>query len=51
VGHTSDPTRCAFIVCRILRCGKSHLLFVQDSVWDDLTLVGGHEEPGDNHDL
>jgi ADP-ribose pyrophosphatase YjhB (NUDIX family) len=27
------------------------MLFVRDTVWGDLTLVGGHEEPGDDKNL
>ena len=49
--NTPSPTRCAFIVCKVLKCGKPHLLLVRDTVWGDLTLVGGHEEPGDSCNL
>jgi hypothetical protein len=38
-------------MCKVLKCGKPHLLFVRDRVWGDLTLVGGHEEPGDRCNL
>jgi 8-oxo-dGTP pyrophosphatase MutT (NUDIX family) len=46
-----EPTRCAFIVCRIKRSGEPYVLLVRDERWGDLTLIGGHEEPADRKDL
>lgn len=51
MGGPQTPTRCAFIVCKVLKCGEPHLLLVRDTRWGDLTLVGGHEERADNRDL
>jgi 8-oxo-dGTP pyrophosphatase MutT (NUDIX family) len=46
-----EPTRCAFIVCRIKRSGEPYVLLVRDERWGDLTLIGGHEDPADRRDL
>jgi 8-oxo-dGTP pyrophosphatase MutT (NUDIX family) len=46
-----QPTRCAFIVCRIKRSGEAYVVLVRDERWGDLTLIGGHEEPADRRNL
>jgi len=47
----SEPTRCAFVVCRFDAGGEPRIVLMKDPRWGDYTLIGGHEEPEDHKDL
>lgn len=40
--------RCAFVVFKLMIDGKDYLILRRDKDWNDLNLIGGHQEDKDN---
>lgn len=40
-------TKCAFVILKVNAGGTDYFLLRQDKDWNDLNLVGGHQEPRD----
>ena len=41
-------TRCAFVVIKLKIHNKDYFILRRDKDWNDLNLIGGHQEPKDN---
>ena len=41
-------TRCAFVVIKLKIHNKDYFVLRRDKDWNDLNLIGGHQEPKDN---
>lgn len=47
MSRKNEFTRCAFVVCKLRIEGEVYVVVRYDVEWEDITLVGGHQEEED----